>query len=93
MKLTLTDAEKKSATWAELDDDALGKVVKAMMFKLKNTSDEQGKLSYLSAALILCSAAVEANADKLTQTIEGLTIKGQSLGNWKVIIKKQAISI
>ena len=89
MKLILTEAEKKAATWAELDDDSLGKVVKAMMFKIKTASDEQGKIFLLSAAMMLCSVAAEANAEKLTQTIEGLTVKGQSFGNWKVTIKKQ----
>lgn len=89
MKLILTAAEKKAATWAELDDASLGKVVKAMMSKIRETSEEQGKLFYLSAAIILCGAAVDANADRLVQTIEGLTIKGQTWGNWKIIIQKQ----
>ena len=90
MKLILTEAENKAATWVELDDESLGKVVKAMMFKIKTASDEQSKIIYLSAAMILCSAAAESNADKLTQTIEGLTIKGLPFGNWKVTIKKQS---
>jgi len=87
MELILTDAEKKAATWTELDDKSLGKVVKAMMFNIKNTCEEQDKLFHLSAAIILCSIAAEANADKMTHTVEGLTIKGQPFGNWKVTIK------
>ena len=89
MELKMTDAEKKAATWLELDDESLGKVVKAMMFKLKTISEEQDKLFHLSAAIILCSSAVETNADKMNITVEGLTIKGESFGNWKVTIKRQ----
>ncbi len=88
MKLIMTDAEKKAATWAELDDAALGKVVKANMFVLKHVSEEQQKLFFMSAAIILCSSAAEANADRLTQTIKGLTVKGKPFGNWKVVIKR-----
>jgi cyanate lyase len=87
MKLILTKAEKK-ATWAELDDGSLGKVVKAAMFQIKQEAEKQDKVSLLSAALLLCSMAFETNADKLTQTIEGLTIKGEPFGNWRVVISK-----
>jgi hypothetical protein len=87
MRLILTDAEKK-ATWAELDNESLGKVVKAAMYQIKQEAEKQDKVSLLSAALLLCSAAFETNADTLTQTIEGLTIKGEPFGNWKVVISK-----
>ena len=50
MRLILTEAEKKAATWAELDDASLGKFVKAMMFHTKLASDEQGKILLMSAA-------------------------------------------
>ncbi len=88
-ELILTEDEKAAATWAELDDDALGKVVKAGMFRLKHISDEQKKLFAMYAAMILCSEAAAANADKFTLTVEGLTVKGQPIGTWKVTIKKQ----
>lgn len=92
-KLILTEAEKKAATWAELDDEALGKVVKATMLKIKHikikhTSEEPKKVVFMAAAIILCSAAAEANADTLKQTIEGLTVKGKPMGNWIVTIRR-----
>lgn len=31
MELILTDAEKKSATWLELDNESIGKLVKAIL--------------------------------------------------------------
>ena len=89
MELILTDAEKKAATWAELDNESIGMIVKAAMFKIKTVSGEQDKIFFIAAAIILCNAAVESNADRLTQTLTGLTIKGKPLGDWKVTIKKQ----
>jgi hypothetical protein len=88
MKLILTEAEKKAAKWADLDNESLGKVVKATMFVLKKASDEQKQLWFISAAIMMCSAAVDANADTYKQTIEGLTIEGKSFGNWKVTIQR-----
>lgn len=87
-KLILTEAEKKAATWEELDDDALGKVVKANMFKLQNWAKEQDRIFFMTAAIILCSMAHEANADTFTQEINNLTSKGKPCGNWKVTIKR-----
>jgi len=74
MELILTDAERKALTWTELDDAALGKVVKAMMCQIKIEGDEQEKLLFFSASLILCLASAEVNVDKHLLTIEGLTI-------------------
>ena len=90
-QLILTDEEKQAKTWAELDDASLGKVVKAEMFNIKTASKQMKRLLLFSAAMILCTAAADANADKLTQTIEGLTTKGKPIGDWKVTIKKLAL--
>jgi len=87
-ELILTDEEKKMRTWVELDDESLGRVVKADMFKVKEASEERERLLLFSAAMILCAAAADTNADKLIQTIKGLTTKGQPLGNWKVTVRR-----
>ena len=88
-ELILTKEEKKAATWVELDDESLGKVVKAMMTTIKQVSDEQGKLVLLAAAMILCSATAKSNADTASFTVEGLINKTNDFGNWKVTIRKQ----
>ena len=84
-ELVLTEAEKAAATWAELDDEALGRVVKAEMFRLKELADYDHKLIALAAATMLCSIAAEANADKLAVTLEGLRREDKSLGDWEVM--------
>ncbi len=84
-ELILTEAEKAAATWAELDDEALGRVVKAGMFDVKKVADDDDKLLSLAAATMLCSIAAEANADRLSVTLEGLRTKDESMGDWEVM--------
>jgi len=88
MELVLTEKEKETATWGELEDESLGKVIKAMMCTIRQGSEEQEKLYLLSAAMLLCSATAKINADTATFTVEGLKNKGDDFGNWKVTIKR-----
>lgn len=88
MELILTEAEKKAATWLELDDESVGKLVKATALKIAEKGGEEGKIWSWSAALILCSMASDSNCDTFTQTIEGLTSKGKSCGDWEIRIRK-----
>jgi hypothetical protein len=88
MKVILTEKEKEAATWFELDDETVGKLVKSTALHIKGLDDEQGKVGFWSAALILCSAAAEANADTFKQTMDGLTIKGKDFGTWEITIKR-----
>ncbi len=87
-ELVLTDRERKAATWAELDNESLGKVVKKMMADFKKISKESNRIYLISAAMLLCSDTAETNADKATFTVEGLKNKTNDFGNWKVVIKK-----
>lgn len=87
MKVILTEAEKKAATWLELDDESVGKLVKATAFKLAER-DEKIQILTWSAALVLCSAAAKVNAETFKQTVEGLTIEGKNFGTWEITIKK-----
>ncbi|UCH50642.1 MAG: hypothetical protein JSV54_06400 [Chloroflexota bacterium] len=88
MDLILTEEEKQAATWTELDDESVGKVAKGLMFKIKEYGDESKRLFTLSAAIALCSLVAETNADRFTTTIAGLTRKGQTLGDWKITIRR-----
>ncbi len=88
MELILTDKEKQAATWLELDDESVGRLVKVTMLGIVETSNEQGKLYFWAAALMICSAAAQANADTFKQTIDGLTIKGKKFGDWELRVKK-----
>lgn len=87
-ELILTEEEKQAPTWLELDDETIGKIVKATQLTIFNHQQETEKIHWFSAALILCSLAVEANADKYSQDIIGLTLHGKKLGDWNITVKK-----
>lgn len=87
-ELILTETEKKTKSWLDLDDESLGKLVKAMLFKIKDTCEQEKKIFTLSAAIALCVIAHETNADNMKLTIENITSKGKGIGDWKVTIKR-----
>lgn len=88
-ELILTDAEKKTKLWSDLDDDALGKLVRKTISQIQDANDQLKKIFIMSAGIILCSAAAQANADKFTEDIDNLTSGGKSLGDWKIVVKKK----
>lgn len=87
MELILTEAEREANTWLELDNETVGKVIKALALKTKFAAEEDGKLVAYAAALLLIGMAAEANADTMKETIEGLSIGGKDYGTWELTIK------
>jgi transcription elongation factor Elf1 len=87
-QLILTEKEKKLATWLELDDESLGKFVKANILQVLTRSKEDLAVFTLSCATALCAIANEANAGKLELTLDNLKNKTNTFGNWKVTVKK-----
>lgn len=87
-KLILTEEEKAAATWMELDDATIGKLVKKTALGLMSLKDEQAHVWWWSAAILLCSMASDANADKFEQEILGLTHSGEERGNWRITVER-----
>jgi hypothetical protein len=87
-KLILTQKEKDATFWADLDNEALGKVVKAYIYRIKTTSEQLDKLVYTSAAILLCSVVADGNVGKAEFELGGLTRNGKNIGNWKLTIKQ-----
>jgi hypothetical protein len=88
MKLILTEAEKKAKTWLELDDESVGKMVKATAFNIAEYSEDK-KIFFMSAALVLCGIVVDdGNIGTMSITLDNLTRKNKSVGNWKVTVEK-----
>jgi len=88
MELILTKEEEKAATWAELDEESLGKLIKADLYKIKEITAEQNKIFEVVCAIALVCQAHKTNADKTTITVGNITESGVSIGNWKITIKK-----
>jgi hypothetical protein len=86
-ELILTDEEQQLDTYLDLSDDALGKLTRATAIDL---SDANGwrSIGMTAAGRILIVLAHEMNAARIAFSMEGVTIKGEDLGNWTVEIKK-----
>jgi hypothetical protein len=87
MELILTEQEKKTASWLDLDDESLGKFVKANICKVKELKSDIG-IFLMSLATAFCAIAHETNADTFSIEVNGLKNKTNDLGNWKVTAKR-----
>jgi hypothetical protein len=87
-ELILTPEEENAGTWLELDDATIGKVVKATQLSIFNSGNDQGRIYWFSAALLLCCLVADTNAEKFTQELKNITTYGKSIGDWKITIKR-----
>jgi hypothetical protein len=88
-ELILTEAEKQTNSWLDLDNESIGKVAKALSLRIKESDEKSERLHMMSAAIILVGIAQEANADRLKFTLEDIMVHGKNTGNWTVTIKKE----
>ena len=87
-ELLLTEKERNTKLWSDLDDEALGKVTKSYIYKIKNTIEQEKRIFTMATAMALCVIASEANADTMKISVDGITNNGKSIGNWKVTAKR-----
>jgi hypothetical protein len=87
-ELILSDDEKAAATWLELDDATVGKLVKKTALDLKEHAGEQGRVWWFSAAMLLVGMAEDSNAHDFSQEVRGFTRDGVSCGDWKVSVTR-----
>jgi len=87
-ELKMTEEEKAAATWFELDDATIGKMVKMGTLTILNSSKERERMWWYSAALLLCNLAADANADKFIQEITGLSHGDKPLGDWRITLER-----
>ena len=86
-KLILTDEEKAAALWSDLDDAALGKLVKKKIAYLTEAAEQLDRVTAFAAAIILCCAAAEHNASEIALEIDGLTQEGRDFGDLEEIVE------
>lgn len=84
MELILTQAEKDAARWADLDNESLGKLLRATLTSLRNSSEELNVVLWQSASLLLCTEFPEGK----TISLRGVSVGGVVLGDYTVIIEK-----
>lgn len=74
--------------WESLDDASIGAELKRYLSDFAEASSKLDRPIMYSAALMLCCLAHEANAGKSQFTLEGISSKGQEIGDWKVTIER-----
>ena len=89
-ELILTEEEKATALWSDLDDAALGKLVKKKIALLTSAAEQLDRVTTFAAAMLLCCAASEQNASEIALEIDGLNQAGREFGDWKVVAVKMA---
>jgi len=77
-----TDEEKAAASYLDWDDAELGKFTKNLGLTLERMKDAA------SAAMLLVSAAHDANAGTLELTLTDHSRKGVHTGNWRITVEK-----
>ena len=87
-ELILTDEEKAAALWSDLDDAALGKLVKRKIALITGAAAQLDQATTFAAALMLCLDARQQNSNEIVFEIEGLVKNGEEIGDWRVIATK-----
>lgn len=89
-ELILTDEEKAAALWSDLDDAALGKLVKKKIAFLTDAAAQLDRVTTFAAGMLLCCAAAEQGASEIALEIDGLTQAGREFGDWQIVAMKTA---
>lgn len=84
-ELILTDAEKAAELWTDLDDQALGALMRKKLIQFKTAAEQMDRTITMTAALLLCCDAAEAGATELTVSVEGVTQAGREFGDWQIV--------
>jgi len=92
-EIIFTEEEKK-LKWNELDYEALGKIVESVMVDQRLFSQKEPEESIknsiftVASMMLLLDVAKQANAEKVTQEIDGLTDGKVDYGKWKLTLEK-----
>ncbi len=86
--LVLTPEEEAAALWTDLDDAALGAVLRKKIAYIQSASHQMDRAVTTAAALLLCCGAAEVKADEMTMRLDGLTQAGRPFGDWVVTVRR-----
>lgn len=90
-ELILTPEEQDAALWTDLDDAALGAIVRRHIVTMQEVSTQMDRTIEMSAAILLCFATIDSNGTAATLNLEGLTRDGIDHGNWTVFVRKRGV--
>ncbi len=88
-QLILTDQEKAAALWSDLDDAALGKLVKRRISFIQSAAEQMDRVTSFAAGMLICCAAAEAGSKEMRIDIQGLTQASREFGDWTVLATRE----
>lgn len=88
-ELIITEEERRTLTFLEWDDAALGKAVKKLAMIFPDNDGGRESLPSVAAGVFLISRAIDAGADRLVLKLDGAT-NPEPLGDWEITIKQLA---
>ena len=89
-ELILTDAEKAAELWTDLDDKALGALMRKKLIQFKTAAEQLDRTITTVAGLLLCCAAAEAGASELTLDLDGVTQAGKGRRSFAFLVALEA---
>lgn len=90
-ELLLTQAEKEAALWTDLDDAALGALLRKKLAQLSTAAEQMDRTIATAAALLLCCNAAESGASELRMDLDDVTQAGRKFGDWLVVAARKTI--
>ena len=72
----------------DLPDKELADAVRGLAAYLKQEGNSYAAGASYSAAILLASLAVDANAETLKMTLSHVTHKGKMVGDWEIVARK-----
>jgi hypothetical protein len=88
-ELILSDVEKAALLWTDLDDQALGALLRKKIVVLQTAASQMDMSFATAAALLLVGTAGETNSNSLQVSLESVTQGGRDLGDWDVTVTKK----
>lgn len=89
-ELHLTDAEKAAALWTDLDDAALGALLRKKLTVLQTAAAQMDKTTQMAAALLLRCDAANLGATEMGLELDSVTQDGKPFGDWRVKVSRRA---
>ena len=89
-ELILTDAEKAAELWTDLDDAALGALMRKKLIQFKTAAEQMDRAVTLTSGLLLCCSASEAGATEITIDLDGVTQAGRPFGDWQIVAVRKS---
>jgi len=82
----LSDKERDAASWMDLDNASLGKLVKATALLLTKADDA---VTMQAIATLMATTTYRSKAETMKLTVNGVKYKGEEAGDYEILVTKK----